>query len=103
MAEWHRALLPDYGRFCHDGEKMGQAISIDEMPNVTAENVVESAELRPVRYQHIFREVRSLHIAQSLGARRIKRALDDADVRPSVDLSTVKRYLALVKQEVAQE
>ena len=102
--EWHTSLLPGYVAFVRESKLLHQAMSI-EQDNVdfSIEDVVEPARLaKKVRHQHIFQAVATLHVVSGLGCRRIKRALDESDMQPKVDLATVKRYLRLAKQELGR-
>lgn len=101
--DWHRLLLPDYTKFVHDSKILNRSASIEgDSVDFAAEDVTESAHLAPVRHQAVYQAIYTLHTINGLGCRRIKARLGEMGVKPSVDLATVKRYLALVKRQIPE-
>lgn len=95
--EWHQQLVGQYASFCAENERMQDALSFDhDGLDISAEQVVESANVPPTRNYAAFRACVALFDA-GLGCRRIKRMLDENGYR--VDVSTVKRWLRAIRRE----
>jgi hypothetical protein len=103
--DWHRELLPDAVRFQNQTDRLERAIRLDAdaAPDVTAEDVVLPASVRTVQRPEVFEAVARIYVSSRLGARQIKRQLDDQGVQPPVSLRTVSNYLAMVKSGLAAE
>lgn len=75
----------------------------------TAEQVAADTDATPTDFaarkpraganREVFQAVHVLYVTQGLGARRIHRVLKESGVKPETSLSTVQRYLAIVKRQ----